>query len=78
MSAVLGQGIVVRHAYVVATAYPIGVAAATLAGLTLQEWTYVTAITAGISSIVYTGFRAYLDWREVRAQRPKPTVPPNR
>ena len=78
MSAMFDQGVVVRHAHVVATAYPIGVAAATLAGLTLQEWTYVTAITAGISSVIYTGFRAYLDWREVRTERPKPTVPRDR
>jgi hypothetical protein len=54
---------------------PLGVVAATLAGIDLQTWVYVAAL-------VYTGLQgAYLIWKWRREARkpdpPKPTVPPS-
>lgn len=40
--------------------YPLGVAAATFAGLSLQQWVYVTAIAVAVCQLVSWGWRFYL------------------
>ena len=57
---------------------PVAAAAAVIGGLQLQQWVYVVAIASGVVSIVYTIWRWVREWCEDRAEKPKPTVPPDR
>ena len=61
-----------------ATAYPVSVAAATLFGLPLESWVYITAILSALLTMAYTSWKWVRDWRNGKVSLPKPTVPPNR
>ena len=55
---------------------PVATAAAVIGGMQLQQWVYVIAILSGLVSVAYTVWRWVHEWREDRAVKPKPTVPP--
>lgn len=57
---------------------PVATAAAVIGGMQLQQWVYVIAILSGLVSVAYTVWRWIHEWREDRAERPKPTVPRDR
>lgn len=60
----------------VLAAPPVATAAALIGGLHLQDDVYIVAIASGCVSILYTVWRWVHEWREDRAEKPKPTVPP--
>ena len=54
---------------VIAKMLPTGsVAAMSVMGLPLQEWTYVVAILVGITQAIHTSYCTYRKWRDKPTQ----------